>query len=333
MSTETEVIRDLFAAASGVRPDGGMGGDLWPDFLKQLGGVAGAGAVALHYLPDEGGTRSWHIGTTTGSVPPGLRQMRFDRVYSQVDMPGMDDRNQPLRALKCAAGANAVAVLELRREGRDFRAVDGVQLSGLVPYLGQALISWRALVRERARAALDRGQGGDLGAGWVIFSPMGSVIEMAPQARDWLERLAGARLRASGRLDFPASETAPLLRQAISGSGGPRRVELLREPAMDMLLNDGVFDGEAVVIGHLRRDMPARGIGAGRIAAAFDLSRSEARLAMLICDGFSLRDAAMELGWTLETARSCSKQIFARMGVSGQTGVLRKIANSAVWLG
>jgi uncharacterized protein YcnI len=50
-------------------------------------------------------------------------------------------------------------------------------------------------------------------------------------------------------------------------------------------------------------------------------------------DGFSLAQAAAELGWTVETARSCSKQVFARMGVGGQTGVLRRMLASAVWIG
>jgi hypothetical protein len=50
-------------------------------------------------------------------------------------------------------------------------------------------------------------------------------------------------------------------------------------------------------------------------------------------DGFSLAQAAAELGWTVETARSCSKQVIARMGVSGQTGVLRRMLASAVWIG
>ena len=77
----------------------------------------------------------------------------------------------------------------------------------------------------------------------------------------------------------------------------------------------------------------ARDLPVGRIAAVFGLSRSEARLAALLCDGFSLAQAAAELGWTVETARSCSKQVFARMGVGGQTGVLRRMLASAVWIG
>ena len=57
----------------------------------------------------------------------------------------------------------------------------------------------------------------------------------------------------------------------------------------------------------------------------------EARLAALLCDGFSLRDAATELGWTIDTARSASKQLFARRGVSGQAAPLPPMPTGVLW--
>jgi len=61
------------------------------------------------------------------------------------------------------------------------------------------------------------------------------------------------------------------------------------------------------------------------------LSRSEARLLAQLCDGHTLRSAAEALGWTEETARSTSKVIFARLGVSGQPAMIRRIMGSGVW--
>ncbi|WP_010138070.1 hypothetical protein, partial [Oceanicola sp. S124] len=59
---------------------------------------------------------------------------------------------------------------------------------------------------------------------------------------------------------------------------------------------------------------------------------AEARLAQLICDGHSLAEAAATLGWTLESTRSASKQVFARMEVRGQGGVIRRMQSGALWL-
>ncbi|MBE3640524.1 helix-turn-helix transcriptional regulator, partial [Mangrovicoccus algicola] len=87
------------------------------------------------------------------------------------------------------------------------------------------------------------------------------------------------------------------------------------------------------ILGRLRHELSARALPVSRVAAAFGLSRSEARLAAALADGLSLAEAAEELGWTLGTARSASKQLFARMGTASQAGVVRRLLESGVWLG
>lgn len=69
------------------------------------------------------------------------------------------------------------------------------------------------------------------------------------------------------------------------------------------------------------------------IAALFDLSPSEASLAALLTQGFSLTEAADELGLTESTVRSYSKRIFAKVGVSRQTELVRLILRSVAILG
>ncbi|MGV2495154.1 helix-turn-helix transcriptional regulator [Pelagerythrobacter aerophilus] len=69
------------------------------------------------------------------------------------------------------------------------------------------------------------------------------------------------------------------------------------------------------------------------IAALFDLSPSEAGLAALLTQGFSLTEAAEELGLTESTVRSYSKRIFAKVGVSRQTELVRLILRSVAILG
>lgn len=67
------------------------------------------------------------------------------------------------------------------------------------------------------------------------------------------------------------------------------------------------------------------------VAQHFCVSNREARLATLICDGHSLKAAAAMLGWTEQSARTCSKFMFGRIGVSGQLDLVRRILNSSVW--
>jgi DNA-binding CsgD family transcriptional regulator len=74
------------------------------------------------------------------------------------------------------------------------------------------------------------------------------------------------------------------------------------------------------------------GLTLTQVMDVFGVSRSEARLAVALCDGMTLTAAAQTLGWTLETARSTSKRLFARIGVSGQPGVVRAMHASAIWL-
>ncbi|WP_145963021.1 helix-turn-helix transcriptional regulator [Mangrovicoccus ximenensis] len=87
------------------------------------------------------------------------------------------------------------------------------------------------------------------------------------------------------------------------------------------------------LLGRLRHGLSARALPPEQLSKAFGISRSEARLAAQLCDGLSLQEAAEDLGWTIGTARSASKQLFARMGEKSQTGVVRRILQSAVWLG
>jgi DNA-binding CsgD family transcriptional regulator len=69
-----------------------------------------------------------------------------------------------------------------------------------------------------------------------------------------------------------------------------------------------------------------------QIAELFGLLPSEARLALLISQGASLAEAADKLAITLETARSYSKRIYAKMGVRGQADLVRSILTSVLTL-
>lgn len=258
--------------------------------------------------------------------------MRSGRVYSQLDYPAVAPPGSPLRALRWTLQGGGTVLLAIQRSGEDFRAVDGVPLVHLVPHFGTALTGWLQLSRDRGRADLDRRACADLGSGWILFGGAGQVTDMAPGLADRLA-LSGVHVRADGWLSLPDPEAAQQLRRAVAtASAQPACIEVSRAPLVQIVVTSDALGLDAVVIGRVRQEGTARGLPLDRVMAFFDLSRSEARLVLCLCDGLTLKQAADHLDWTLETARSCSKRVFARMDESGQTGVIRRVLNSAVWL-
>jgi DNA-binding CsgD family transcriptional regulator len=68
------------------------------------------------------------------------------------------------------------------------------------------------------------------------------------------------------------------------------------------------------------------------IAQLFSLTPSEASLAILLANGFSIAEAARELGFTENTARTYVKCIFEKNGVNRQTDLVRLISKSIALL-
>ncbi|WP_088719657.1 helix-turn-helix transcriptional regulator [Thioclava sp. F1Mire-8] len=325
------MINALFAAAS----EAGKAG--WVRFLERLCSVAHAEGAAVQILAPEGEGAGWQVGRIALPDAARLHPMRLDRVYSQIDLPGEVAWPEPLRALKVAAGGAGRVVLMIARSNRDFRAAEALALSTLAPHLGQAVMIREALGGERARAARDAEATAALGAGWLVLTPAGTVLEFDPRVAAEFDAGGWLRLRIGARPEFADPDAALRFRQSLAklGEGGAvvRPIPLGPEAQGVLRLAPGRWRGSPALIGHLRAMPLAEALPVARVAGALDLNRSEARLAALLCDGASLREAAERLGWTLETARSTSKQIYARAGVSGQTGLLRKMFGSALWLG
>ncbi|WP_417241160.1 helix-turn-helix transcriptional regulator [Celeribacter halophilus] len=340
MPSETELLTSLFAAA--------MGGALsprsvatpadevatWEDFLSVLLEMTHADTVQMQLVENGRPLQFWQVGEDMdGLNMTESGQMRTSRVYSRSDLPaGLSPASEtcPLRALRWRFGPDAWGVITLRRRSEDFRAIDGQHMSNLLPYLAPAVQGWKKRARERWRAALERRICAGFGSGWVLFSPSGLVTDMAEGLAERLEAVAGIRLSAEGRF-LLSEENARALREALSelarDSTGTHVLWLSSAPPVQMMLS--VENGE--LLGRIRHEMSARALPLSQVMAAFNLNRSEARLAVALCDGLSLSEAAEKLGWTLESTRTTSKRLFARMGVTGQPGVVRAMYQSVVW--
>ncbi|MBN2760741.1 MAG: helix-turn-helix transcriptional regulator [Rhodobacteraceae bacterium] len=229
--------------------------------------------------------------------PACFAALRPNRVYTAeelADRAGPFDPDFGTGDSRVIAAAGRQATLWLHRARGNFRAADSARLSGLMPHITQAL----ALAEDRAALAVALADAQTLTwrAGLGQIGPEGPDATAARLLRD-----AGcaAPLVAAG-----ATRALP---GGLSAYGLPDGCVLLRA----------------------KRDLPAP----ERLAPALGLTLSEARLARAIAQGESLAKASAALGLTRETGRSYAKQIYAKTGVSGQSGLVRLLWSGALAFG
>lgn len=332
---EITLIRQLYHAAAHA-PEG-EGDALWRAFLAQFAAFTGADAVQLRVQAGDNGRADVQLDLSHGAALEfdtlRLAEMRRDRVYSQVDFPGGGLSAAALRGLRVPMSDGGVVWLIITRISGDFRAADGALLAALGAHLGQSADIWCALQIVRLQAVRTAAQARALGAGWLVLDRSGRVIEAAPWISDLLAGQGAMRVMDDGQVKLAGPGVLRALRSAIEALLAGQRdvaiVDLGADGTPTLALTRG--HGEDL-IGHIRRIPSAVALPDGALRHALGLSRSEARLAALICDGLSLRQASTKLGWTIETARSTSKQIYARTGTSGQADLVRTILANPVWL-
>lgn len=330
---QTKLVRELFACAAAS-----FGGNQtkWQPFLGSLGTLVRADGVWLSIGWPEGSSSKWSTGTGAAIDELRLDGLRVDRVYRQSEMQGADPASGYFRVVRVQGRLASRAVLGIHRTAHkdDFRSIDGQLLSILAGFLDEAADIWAQ--RQIERLALDESEqlNRRLGVGWIRLDLSGSVMGSSSFAREWSEE-AGFQITERRRFDHPDSSTAHAFNVAFSAcvaDGSPRSVVLSVEPLVEMLLRIDTRGGQRTVVVQLRKTPSFTTFSANQIAAHFGLSNSEARLVAHLCDGHSIRSAARELGWTEETARTCSKAVFSRLDVHGQPALLRRALNSTVWM-
>lgn len=338
---KSQLISALFAAAAG----GGAGQD-WPAFLQLLARQTQAEGAALQiFLPEGPQPTPWHLGHINLPDAPALMPLRPDRVYAQTEVsppPPAPMRlikaRLPSPAVVAAPGQGGEAVLALARapRSRDFRSIDAQHLSTLAPFLGQALGQWRRLRQGQDLRDAQAGMLAGLGVAWLMVDAVGTIMAHSGAFAHWGPDL-GPPPRVRARLEPADALLAQRLRRAIAALMGdqapPRGLVLARAGQPSLVLRAQSFGGMRAVMVQMRQPPKLADIDTAWLADALGLSRSEARLAAQLGDGLRLKEAATQLGWTEETVRSCSKTIYAKMGVQGQAGLLRQLHGAGLWPG
>lgn len=347
--------------------DGAFETPLWSGFLDRLRQRTRADYSSLVFRPPGLPANTVFHLFSGNRCPPVIQQLYRDSFYREDPTPyhtmdegrvyALDDllqRDNPahaayLTAIMVPSGMNAARMLRVQepggvsawltitREASDFTTADNRLLADLVPYLRSVLRGFIVLERERTDAALAGEAIRRLNYGWITLDAGGRVLEANEQGRDMLDNAGPLRRDRDGMLK---GENARPIRQAIRAlatteNARPRAMVLSRDPWLDMLLvpaGRGIISAKSVpaVVAYVHGDRRPVADRCEQLTQLFGLLPSEARLALALARGMSMKEAAAELNLTLESARTYAKKIYAKMGARGQADVVLFVHRSVL---
>lgn len=228
----------------------------------------------------------------------------------------------------------------------------------LLPHLGRALKLYVRIMRAQSEKSVYQEAIGHLAFGCVFLDGEARIIDTNPIADALIRRHPEIRV-AGGILRLRDRDSDASLQRAIARAIGLRRqhgpgrahVDLVRLlcqsgallgllvlPAPLLTFYQGEHTPNVVVyISDFDRrigDVEERRSSAEQLVGKmFALTKAEAKLAVLLADGLTMSEAAVEMGITEGSARSYSKHIYEKTGIKGQMDLIRLIYKSVALLG
>ncbi|PHR15260.1 MAG: hypothetical protein COA41_16700 [Sphingopyxis sp.] len=361
LSEEHDLIAALHRGTLGAPP--------WQDFLEQLRRRTAADCAGLFFQGEHDWLQSIRIPASVNGSDEGNdlyrrnfesasqlphMAMRLNRVYSLDELVDAKDPGQNrfkalfmqdadirfARNMRVAEPNGGQIWISLGRKASDFSASDGALLGALANHLAIAAGTHAELERQRLKAGISADAIMRLNFGWFMLDAGGRIIDMSEQAEAIV--LEGQTLRKSpdGRLIAENTDAQAILRKFLqrrqAGESLARTIHLSDEPWLDMLLTNPPTDlpgtlkplGVAFIHGERSNSIER----SQHVANLFGLTLQEARLALHISRGVTIKEAASLLGLTYETARLYSKRIYTKTGTKGQADLVRLILASIVAL-
>jgi len=267
-----------------------------------------------------------------------LNARQSDAYWGLVDWAGIADS----RLLRVAEPNGVEAWLVIARKGRDFTDRRTALLTQMTAALQGVLRSYVAAGRDRFRATMSAEAVRRMRCGWFLLDQLGHFLAVDDIGESILERSGVISRSNGGKLMVrPARLEREILQAigelAVGTATRPRAISLSGDPWLDMLLvpaRKKLISDTAVpaVIAYVHGDNWRTADRCGQLSDLFALSSSEARLALALCRGRSIAEAATELGLALETARSYSKSIYAKTGTRGMADLVRIVMGSVLTL-
>jgi DNA-binding CsgD family transcriptional regulator len=283
--------------------------------------------------------------------PLPYHEMQDGRVYALHELLRVGDpAHDAYRAkLLAPSGMNVLLIMRVEelsgvsawltftRESVDFGNEEVALVAALAPFLRAALAAFVAQERERTAARVASEAVRLMNFGWFTLDGEGRILDCDAHGA---ELLAGSGILRRGRRRLGARQ--PAVDREITGAihllathpqSRPRAIVLNREPWLDMLLVPAApAPGRArpahALIAYVHADSWSSADRCDQLGQMFDLLPSEARLALALSRGMSIAEAALDLGLTVESARTYSKRIYAKTGARGQADLVRFIHRS-----
>lgn len=216
---------------------------------------------------------------------------------------------------------------------------------GLLPHLARAAQMQRRTARQASQSAIYAQSVSALGVGAILLDQKGRIVHTNEAADILLTgsspisrvgdrlRLAGAAQQALGSALCELAASVDLRGyHVVRAEDGCASVNLMIRRAADVV-GGSVAYPIAFVVYVNRHTQPLPASAVDFAMKTFALSRSEARLAVLLAEGHSLEEVAACLGVTLLTARTYCKRTLMKTGASRQSQLVRLITDSLARLG
>lgn len=203
----------------------------------------------------------------------------------------------------------------------------------LVPALScYAALLDRAIETQMYRRAADL-----LSFGVIALDSGGIVVGIDDAARRWIDEAGVLAIRGDRPHALQRGIDLPQRIAAAMAAGEAEAIHLGDADGIDLLLvpldprADAGPRGVRLML-YLSGRRPLRRDISAHVGTLFGLSDTQARLATLLASGRTLAEAAGDIGITEQTARTYSKDIYARTGTTRQGELIQRILTSVAVL-
>lgn len=230
-------------------------------------------------------------------------------------------------------------------------------LGELLPHLGRALRLYVRILINQGEKAVYQKAISHLAFGTVVLDGKGKILDTNGVASTLIGKYADVKI-VDNRLCLSNEDTNRELQAAISAAILATKQPIAEEYAELVRLRSScgaliaflvlptplvvLYQGDHApnVIIYMCDLEQHIGDQRGRLKSAemlvaklFKLSRSEARIAVLLADGLTMAEAALAMGITEGSARSYTKRIYEKTEINRQSDLIRLIYRSVALLG
>ncbi len=247
-----------------------------------------------------------------------------------------------VRQMRIQEPSGIDAWLSVVRRGADFTRAECAVINQITPHLRGVLRNYVAREQDRFAAEMGRDASRRLQFGWIALDSGGYVQSTDPFGEHVLMTSDVLSRDSRGRMAVRPAERQSeidlaLAKMAADPLSRPRAIQLRGDPWFDILLVPArhralAASGTTAVIAYVHGDNWSSSDRQSQLAELFSLKPSEAKLALALCRGKTISEAAEEIGLSVESARTYSKAIFAKTGAKGQPDLVRIIMGSILAL-